>query len=78
MSSTTQNLDYARKWRGLKVRDTKTNELGLIIGATEEQDEVKLICIFPSQGQILVSLEKTADLECLVPGYARARYRIAD
>lgn len=78
----TANLKYAQRWRGHKVVDTKTNQRGLILGAEQvagEQEPIYLLCRFPERPEtIRVSLQKRDDLECLVPGYARARYRLSD
>lgn len=73
-------LQYAQRWRGQKIVDTKTNELGLVIGAEQDSTDqvIYLLCRFPSTPEtVAVSLEKRPDLECLVPGYARARYRLS-
>ena len=69
-------LEYAEKWRGKKVRDTRVNVVGLILGALDTKDGIRLRCLFPGNRIELVSMDKTPNLECLVPGYARARYRV--
>jgi hypothetical protein len=73
-------LKYAQRWRGHKVLDTKTNRRGLILGAEQggaADQAVYLLCRFPDNPEtVRVSLQKRHDLQCLVPGYARARYRI--
>lgn len=71
------NIEYARQWRARKVRDTRTNEIGLVIDACETDEGVRLVCYFKSRGKVLVALERTPDFECLVPDLARARYRLA-
>jgi len=74
-SANSPKLEYVAKWRGRQVRDTRTNRVGLILEAVTVEGEVKIQCAFPEGHRPLVSLSKTDDLECLVPGYARARYR---
>lgn len=75
--TTTPDLRAALSWRGKMIRDTQTNELGLVVDARETEDGVRLVARFPSnpQEERLIALEPTDDLECLVPDMVKARYR---
>jgi hypothetical protein len=73
------NIEYAKRWRATKIQDTRTNATGLVIDAVNTEAGVRLRVIFPdSKEPRLVSLSKEADLECLVPGFGRARYRVRE
>ena len=70
-------LKYAQLWKGRKIQDTNTNITGLVIGAIEAEAGVRLQIAFPGENEVrLVSLSREDDLECLVPGFGRARYRV--
>jgi len=70
-------LEYAQRWRGRRLCDTETNAIGLVIGAVETDAGVRLEVAFPGELEArLVALARSDDLECVLPGFGRARYRI--
>jgi hypothetical protein len=67
----------ARSWIGKFIRDTKLQELGLVVDVVELKDVgVRLLARFPGEKKGRhIALEATADMEYVMPGDVRARYR---
>ena len=66
----------ARSWVGKFVRDTALAELGLVHEVTQTDAGLRLLARFPGESESrLIALEPTDDMEYLLPGDVRARYR---
>jgi len=70
------DLRAAESWKGKIIRDVKVNQLGLVIGVRETKKGLRLRARFPGDKKDrLIALEPTDNLECIVPGMVKARYR---
>jgi hypothetical protein len=66
----------ARSWIGKFIRDTKLQELGLVHDVVLRDEGLRLLARFPGESVSRpIALETTADMEHLLPGDVRARYR---
>lgn len=66
----------AASWRGKKIRDGFTNQIGLVLGAAENEEGIYLRALFPEEKtERVVYLEPRDDGEFIYPDKARARYR---
>jgi hypothetical protein len=69
--------EAARSWIGKFIRDTKLSELGYVVGVIELKDgSVRLQARFPGEKRDRkIALEPTPNMEYVMPGDVRARYR---
>jgi hypothetical protein len=66
----------ARSWVGKFVRDTKLAQLGFVHDVVSSEVGVRLLARFPGEHESRpIALEATPDMEYLMPGDVRARYR---
>ena len=66
----------ARSWVGKFIRDTKLQKLGYVHDVVLSDEGLRLLARFPNEKQSRpIALEAVPDMECLLPGEVRARYR---
>jgi len=65
-----------RSWIGKPVKDTKLNEFGLVHDILEQDDKVYILARFPHETESRkIALEPVDNMEYILPGDVRARYR---
>jgi hypothetical protein len=67
-------MDLARSWKGKFIRDAYERQLGFVYDIDASEELPRLVARFPD-GDRIINLVPTDDLNYTAPGHVRARYR---